>query len=279
MGTFVQNDPSLSRAEFKRGQLRAAERNYVERTFGSHEWLEAEPRRWIATGHQRLVDRVEGVIGDGKEATVYQCSMSAGVGFDRAVAKVYRAQKFRAFSNANQYVDPSQIRDQRTRRAIRNKTRRGRQMAHHLWLEREWETMTRLYDAGADIPEPYAHTPNAILMQLAGDDQGPAPQLRHVRLSDEELEQAFEDLMRNVAIFLSCDRVHGDLSAYNVLWWQGRVMLIDLPQAVEASSPEARSLLERDVGNVCSHFARAGLHYDAGEIAHDLWMLWRRGRL
>lgn len=272
-------DTLLDRADFKREQLAGAEKLHITRTFGSHDWVEAAPRRWVAAGSERLVDDVEDVIGDGKEASVYQCRMAEGLGFERAVAKVYRTQKFRAFSNASQYVDTSRIRDRRARRAVRNKTRRGRQMAHHMWIEREWETMTRVFDAGADVPAPYAHTSAAILMEMAGDEEGPAPQLRHVALTDAELEQAFEDVMRNVAIFLSCDRIHGDLSPYNILWWNDRPMVIDLPQAIEADSPDARRLLERDVENVCAWFAKQGLREDGAAIAHDLWQMRRRGQL
>ena len=44
--------------------------------------------------------------------------------------------------------------------------------------------------------------------------------------------------------------MHADLSAYNLLWWEGRLVAIDLPQAVElTTNTDAYDLLHRDVAN------------------------------
>jgi RIO kinase 1 len=78
--------------------------------------------------------------------------------------------------------------------------------------------------------------------------------------------------MNNVEAFLAADVVHADLSAFNVLYWEGRPVIIDLPQAVDALlNRHARELLARDIGNICRHFQRQGLNADAAEIASQLW--------
>ena len=42
--------------------------------------------------------------------------------------------------------------------------------------------------------------------------------------------------------------VHADLSAYNLLWWRGRLVIIDLPQAVDPKkNRHAEALFGRDV--------------------------------
>lgn len=270
----------LSSGGFKRENLRTLEKADLMATFGSHAWLEVRPRRWSPTGTQRLLADVVDVIGDGKEATVYECESADGTGFGRAVAKVYRAQKFRAFSNAAKYIDAEQVRDRRKARAVKQKTRRGQLFAHHMWIEREWETLCRLYDAGADIPAPYAHSADAILMEYVGGEDGPAPLLLRVDLAPGAAEDALERLLRNVELFLACDRVHGDLSAYNVLWQDGP-RIIDFPQSVSATTnPDAYALLARDVRNLCQHFARRfGARSDPGAIAHRLWRRLLRGEL
>ena len=44
------------------------------------------------------------------------------------------------------------------------------------------------------------------------------------------------------------DVVHGDLSAYNILVWDGEITLIDFPQAVDPKkNRHAQAFLERDV--------------------------------
>ena len=147
---------SLSRGDFKREHLTENERHHIRNTFGSPVWGEPEPGCgwWTESGSTQLVGDLVGCIGDGKEATVYWCTAGPGLPFDRAAAKVYRAQKFRAFSNASQYLDESRIPDRRTRKALERRTRMGRRIAHALWIDREWNTLCRLYDAGLDVPAP-----------------------------------------------------------------------------------------------------------------------------
>ena len=78
--------------------------------------------------------------------------------------------------------------------------------------------------------------------------------------------------MWNVELFLSRNLVHADLSPYNVLLWEGRVTVIDLPQAVDPrTNMNSRSLLLRDVDNLCRFFARFGIRADAERITSDLW--------
>jgi serine/threonine-protein kinase RIO1 len=61
-------------------------------------------------------------------------------------------------------------------------------------------------------------------------------------------------------------------SAFNILYWQGQITVIDFPQAVDPRfNGTARMLLERDVANVCSYFRRYGLRVDATRIADALW--------
>jgi RIO kinase 1 len=79
---------------------------------------------------------------------------------------------------------------------------------------------------------------------------------------------------------LGAGLIHADLSAYNVLVWQGRPHVIDLPQAVDAAvHPLARDLLLRDVRNVTRHFARYGIPDDGQAIAESLWRRYERAEL
>ncbi len=66
--------------------------------------------------------------------------------------------------------------------------------------------------------------------------------------------------------------IHGDLSAYNILYWEGKITLIDFPQVsnIETNS-NAYFILERDITRTCEYFARQGLHRDAAVIMDRLW--------
>ncbi len=49
--------------------------------------------------------------------------------------------------------------------------------------------------------------------------------------------------------------VHADLSEYNVMLWEGPV-LIDMSQAVVLDHPHSEMFFERDLRNIISYFER-----------------------
>jgi RIO kinase 1 len=74
--------------------------------------------------------------------------------------------------------------------------------------------------------------------------------------------------------------IHADLSAHNILYWQGEIRLIDLPQAVLADQhPGAFDLLTRDVTRVCQYFKKQGIESDPIAIATTLWQRLQAGEL
>jgi RIO kinase 1 len=113
---------------------------------------------------------------------------------------------------------------------------------------------------------------NAILMGYIGDAAMAAPALSEVRLDREEARPLFQRVLHNVALLLREGLVHGDLSAYNVLYWDGRVTLIDFPQVVDSlKNDEAYDILERDITRLCDYFNRYRLRADARAITRQLW--------
>jgi RIO kinase 1 len=66
---------------------------------------------------------------------------------------------------------------------------------------------------------------------------------------------------------------HGDLSAYNLLVHDDRLVMIDLPQVVDViGNPQGPRFLERDVRNVATWFASHGLPeaQDHGDLLDEL---------
>jgi RIO kinase 1 len=109
-------------------------------------------------------------------------------------------------------------------------------------------------------------------MEYIGDEGMAAPTLIDVRLTAGEAPALFERLLHNVGVLLQAGWVHGDLSAYNVLYWGGAITLIDFPQVVDArANLEARAIFGRDVARVCAYFARYGVRADPRQLARDLW--------
>lgn len=224
-----------------------------------------------------LVSDILYEVMSGKEATVYCCGLAGG---GLAAAKVYRPRESRRFKNASVYLEGRVILDQRARRAIEAKTEFGRQAKFAMWLNHEYETLRQLYRIGLDVPEPIAIADRALLIGYVGDAEAAAPTLHEVVLHPEESWEVFGRVMRNIEGFLSANLIHGDLSAYNILYFEGEPKIIDFPQAVDPRfNVHARDLLARDVERVCRYFRRDHPEIQPEKIADDLWWRWKQGEL
>jgi len=86
--------------------------------------------------------------------------------------------------------------------------------------------------------------------------------------------------MFNIELLLSQNHIHGDLSPFNILYWNGDVTIIDFPQSVDPRvNPQAFQLLGRDIDRVCAYFARYGLKSDPPRITEFLWGKFFRAEL
>jgi RIO kinase 1 len=242
---------------------------------------------WLIDSLRPFYDR--GLITDvlarvkgGKEANVYRCAARPETGFSLVAAKVYRPRMFRNLRNDKMYREGRQVltgdgkivktTDHRTMRAIGKKSAFGEEVAHTSWLMYEFNTLKTLRAAGASVPQAISTAGNAILMGYCGDEHMAAPALSEVALDPDEARPLFDEVMRNIVLMLQHSMIHGDLSAYNILYWEGEVTLIDFPQVTDSrSNPHAREILERDIVRVCDYFARQGVESDPQRIFHRLW--------
>ena len=155
--------------------------------------------------------------------------------------------------------------------AIRKRTNYGEELRHQSWIAYEFKTLETLYEAGADVPKPYAMEKNAILMSYIGDYGNAAPTLNSVRLERDEARQLLDRVILNLNLLLDNERIHGDLSAYNILYWEGAITLIDFPQVVHPeANPSAWVIFLRDVTRVCQYFKAQGVKCDGRKLAAQL---------
>jgi RIO kinase 1 len=109
-------------------------------------------------------------------------------------------------------------------------------------------------------------------MEYIGDDGMPAPTLNSVTLDRDEARQLFDRVILNLNLLLQNDRIHGDLSAYNILYWDGDITLIDFPQIVHPeTNPSAWMIFQRDMTRVCQYFHSQGVKANAHRLAAELW--------
>ncbi len=205
---------------------------------------------------QGLITELVGELKSGKEATVYLARGPQGL----IAAKLYRDARVRSFKNDTRYRDGRFIGDARAKKAIEQRSRTGVSVQQSLWVMHEYSQLWALFEAGLPVPKPLvgpgaddcARAGRTVLMGFIGDEAGAAPRLSDVRLSRDEAADAFEQSVRLLVSLLKLGKVHGDFSAYNLLWWEGKVIVIDVPQMVEvAENREAAALLERDVRSLC----------------------------
>lgn len=231
---------------------------------------------------QTLIDDVLALVKGGKEANVYLCQAAPHLDVELIAAKVYRPRQFRNLRNDVTYREGRELvnslgitiknQDNREMRAIHKKTSYGAELTHVSWLMHEFITLQRLHKLGAAVPKPMAVGENAMLMGYVGDRSRPAPVLHGVSLTAREAEPLCEEVLRNVELMLAHGMIHGDLSAYNILYWEGKITLIDFPQVtMSESNHNAFRILQRDVRRVCEYFATQGVQRDADAIARRLW--------
>ena len=202
---------------------------------------------------------VEYLVSSGKEGTVFCCRAAPHTGHDHLAVKIHRGRSQRSFKNDAVYLGgrvagvslsgsagmkASGKVDRRLARAVAKRSRTGIAAIEQSWITYEYGTMQLLHRAGARVPQPVAQSGHALLMEYLGDADGPAPKLKHVTLSREEAGTVYGILMDEIALWLANDRIHGDLSPFNILYWNGQPVLIDFPQAVNPwDNPDAQFLL------------------------------------
>ena len=242
-------------------------------------------REWLMDSiadlyQQDWIDDIIRLIRGGKEASVYLCRAPESMDVPLLAAKVYRPRRFRNLKNDHVYregrdhIDATGklIKDDRSLHAMGKRTGYGLKLLHSSWIGHEYRTMQILHKAGVDIPRPHASSDNVILMEYVGDELTTAPTLNSVSLTSSEAEHLFERVIYDIELMLRFNRVHADLSAYNILYWSGDIKLIDFPQAIDPDeNHNAYRIFCRDVTRVCDYFASQGVKVDPQGLSTRLW--------
>ncbi len=235
------------------------------------------PKRIQPLVEDGLVDEVIRQLMSGKEATVYVVRC----GDEIRCAKVYKEAAKRSFKQAVQYQEGRKVRNSRRARAMEKGSKFGRKQQEDLWHNAEVDALYRLARAGIRVPQPYGCFDGVLLMELVTEENGQvAPRLNDVSMSTE---QAIEDhalMMHYVKLMLCEGLVHGDLSEFNVLVDDYGPVIIDLPQAVDASANNhAESMLARDIGNMTSYYGQYAPELLNTKYAKEMWALYEEGEL
>lgn len=188
-----------------------------------------------------VISTLDYPVSTGKEANVFHATGPDGRG--KAV-KIHRIATA-TFRNIAVYIEG----DPRFK-----KVKKATKPTILAWAQKEYKNLVRMEDAGVRVPRPERVLNNVLVMEYIGDETQPAPTLREVALEDPAA--VYEDVVANLRAIRKSELVHADMSEYNLLWWDGRVVVIDVGQAVPLDHPRAEEWFKRDVGNIAHFFKR-----------------------
>ena len=226
-----------------------------------------------------VIDGVRSRLMSGKEASVFVVERQG----ELLAAKVYKAREQRTFKATASYTEGrNQTRNTRDKRAMGKRSSYGKELIEENWRDVEARVLSEAFHAGVRVPKPFMLHDDVLLMELVVDEEGnPAPRLADFELPREVAERLHREIYDQVRLLLAVGKVHGDLSAFNILMARGGPTLIDMPQVVDAAfNNQAREILRRDLRNVTEHLARFDARLlrfrDCGDA---LWMHYVNGTL
>jgi RIO kinase 1 len=224
-----------------------------------------------------LIDEVLSQLMSGKEAQVYVVRCGQNV----RCAKIYKEAGKRSFKQAVQYQEGRAVKNSRSARAIGKRSRYGQQEQEQAWLNAEVDALRRLAAAGVRVPKTHGFVDGVLLMDMISDAEGyPAPRLNDVVLSVEQAREFHARIIADVVKMLCVGLIHGDLSEFNVLVGKDGPVIIDLPQAVNASgNNSAAAMLLRDVENMANYFGRFAPELRTSDYGREIWGLYEKGNL
>jgi len=190
-----------------------------------------------------VIDALGGSVCTGKEANIFK----AIVGEKELALKIYRVSTSN-FNAMQDYMhgDPRFSSVKGTKRAIVS-----------AWTRKEFRNLSRAEEVGIAVPHPIAMKGNILVMDLIGEGDQAAPQLKDVELEAKEARRIYERIVDYISMLYNrAQLVHADLSEFNILYHQGMPVIIDMGQSVTLDHPQARRFLERDIDNVAHYFQK-----------------------
>jgi len=195
---------------------------------------------------------IESTIKEGKESVIF-----SGLTKEKnwVAIKVYRTHVL-DFKKISIYL----MGDPRFGRISKNRRR-----FIYTWCKREFKNLQTAFQSGVNCPKPIAFMDNILIMSFIGDDGIAAPRL--IDITPNNPQKVYDEIIGEMKKLSESGLVHGDLSAYNILF-KDNPIIIDFSHATTEKNPIAFELLERDIKNINSYFSKFKIHLISQEILY-----------
>jgi RIO kinase 2 len=183
---------------------------------------------------KNVIEALGEPLGVGKEADVYEALTSTGETVAVKFHKLGRVS-FRQTKRVRSYTTESIQWYNRSKIAAK----------------REYEALKKLYPAGVAVTKPIAHSRHALVTEkFEGFQLSEVSEISNPR-------EILDEIFKNVRLAYLAGIIHADLSQFNILVSsEGKIQIIDWPQHVTVSHPNAEQLLRRDLENILNFFRR-----------------------
>ena len=247
-------DPKVAKADAKHEKIHSEKRkkDNSERKTGNEIFDKITLETLYKLANQGHIDVLNGAISTGKEANVL-----TGVTDDEKfiAVKIYRIATS-DFKKMDYYLngDPR----------FNIKTKNKRKIIYS-WVTKEFKNLTRLYDAGVNVPKPITSSNNVLLIEFIGDENGnPAQPVKNQ--PPQNPDEFWNKLLVQLKLFVNeAKLVHGDLSNYNILNLNEEPIIIDVSQSVVLDNPISKELLERDINTLVREYTKLGVKTNFNE--------------
>ncbi|MEZ0247946.1 MAG: RIO1 family regulatory kinase/ATPase [Thermoproteus sp.] len=187
-------------------------------------------------------------IGVGKESVVYVGEMPSGV---KVAVKFHR-------TGTSSFVHVKKVRSFLGRRRHLTKLYEARLSANA-----EFTALSKVFDGGGLVPEPIAINRHVVVMRYIEGVEAYRADLHNARF-------AAKDVLDTIEIALKNGIIHGDLTPYNIIIGD-RAYIIDWPQWIPASHPNAAEILLRDLTYLEEFFSRFDVEINKEELLNILY--------
>jgi len=186
---------------------------------------------------KNIISQLGPLIGKGKESDVYSCMDDNE---NIYALKIYRMGRT-SFKSIKRFRD-----------LIGERSHLSWLYINRLAAKKEFEALKMIHKLNLNTPKPIGYNRHIVVMSyLRGKE------LVYYK-SINNPEKIFNSIIKQMEIiYQKANLIHGDLGEFNiVLDEKGNILIIDWLQWIPSDHPNAASLLERDIRNVCNYFQK-----------------------